>query len=91
MVRHAEETALRNAVFHVNESGRQRVLRERRKNVHAWVKGTVIPVPDEIPDTEVRYNPYVMSHFQDENGTPVYSADLVVFLNNGVYISHRNT
>jgi hypothetical protein len=32
---------LTNATFHVSEPGRQRVLREGRKNVHAVVRGQI--------------------------------------------------
>lgn len=36
---HAESLLLSEATFHVSQKGRERVLREQRKNVHAYVKG----------------------------------------------------
>lgn len=39
VVAHAEAVTLTDALFKVSESGRQRVLREKRKNVHAGVVG----------------------------------------------------
>lgn len=39
---HADTVLLRNAEFVVSEAGRQRVLKERRKNVHAGVRGEVV-------------------------------------------------
>lgn len=39
---HAETVVLADAEFIVNEAGRQRVIREQRKNVHAYVKGTLL-------------------------------------------------
>ena len=39
---HSHRVELKNAKFHVNENGRQRVVREKRKNVHAYVIGTWI-------------------------------------------------
>lgn len=38
VVAHAEDVMLINAVFKVSEAGRSRVLKERRKNVHAGVE-----------------------------------------------------
>lgn len=37
---HSHRVELKDARFHVNENGRQRVVREKRKNVHAYVIGT---------------------------------------------------
>jgi len=39
LVGHASRLLLRDATFKVSEAGRQRVLRERKKNVHAFVRG----------------------------------------------------
>lgn len=39
---HAESAGLLNVTFKVSEAGRQRVLREKRKNVHAGVVGDLI-------------------------------------------------
>ena len=39
---HATEVVLGSATFEVNEAGRQKVLRERKKNVHAFVRGRVV-------------------------------------------------
>jgi hypothetical protein len=39
---HSYRVELKDARFHVNENGRQRVVREKRKNVHAYVIGTWI-------------------------------------------------
>ncbi len=40
---HARIIALENASFVVQPAGRDRVRRENKKNVHAWVRGTVMP------------------------------------------------
>lgn len=39
VVAHAQSVTLHSAGFKVSEAGRQRVLREGRKNVHAFVTG----------------------------------------------------
>jgi hypothetical protein len=47
VVAHASRVALRNVECRVSEAGRQRVLREQRKNVHAGLVGTVYAVEGE--------------------------------------------
>lgn len=42
VVAHAETVSLRDVTFKVSEAGRQRVLREQRKNVHAVVEGKLL-------------------------------------------------
>jgi hypothetical protein len=42
VVAHAETVTLRDATFKVSEAGRQRVLHEQRKNVHAVVRGALL-------------------------------------------------
>lgn len=59
---HTSEIVLTNAKFIVNETGRQRVLREQRKNVHAYVVGYIYPSVSFIGE-EVYYNPYTCSNF----------------------------
>lgn len=44
VVMHADSVAISNPRFVVNESGRQRVLKEQRKNVHAYVEGRLSAV-----------------------------------------------
>lgn len=39
---HCQKISLENATFLVNEAGRQRVLRDKRKNVHAYAEGRVV-------------------------------------------------
>lgn len=86
---HRNEIALRNVNFKVSEAGRQRVLREKRKNVHAFVEGEIesdfIAPPQKFH--QVSYNPYKLdsfftfqrkdSVFTSEDPIPVHSADLV--------------
>lgn len=42
VVGHAESVSMIDCEFKVNESGRQRVLKEKRKNVHAFVIGGIV-------------------------------------------------
>jgi len=64
-------------VFNVSQSGRDRVLREKRKNVHAVVEGTICcPVGIKLIDIGVTYNPYRYHLFHTkEQGTPITSSN----------------
>jgi hypothetical protein len=71
VIAHREIVHLTNAKPKVSEKGRQRVLRERRKNVHAGVVGEW---HQEIPDFEWGvdivfpvYNPYKGGKFVDRD------------------------
>lgn len=51
---------LRNVTFKVSKAGRQRVLREKRKNVHATIKGEPVFPGEYIKGQSwrVKYDPY---------------------------------
>lgn len=55
--------ALRDADFRVSRAGRERVIREQRKNVHAGVAGEWIQDEDFFGTTQVTYNPYKYTTF----------------------------
>ena len=68
VIRHVNEIMLSDVKFRVYEAGRQRVLNEKRKNVHAFIVGNLV---EEVPDdkmTTVRYNPYQLERFHDGSG-----------------------
>ena len=58
---HASKVTLENVTFKVSEAGRQRVLRERKKNVHAFVEGDLVLLGGSKiqPRVLVSYNPYL--------------------------------
>lgn len=80
---HCDYICLRDANFQVSERGRQRTVRNQRKNVHAFVVGYVVLKPAEVPYNfetpwdAVSYNPYQNETFVDKNGHPVHSAHFV--------------
>ena len=83
VIGHAPEVALFDCQFKVSEAGRQRVLKEKRKNVHSRIRGHYIPYKVEcINMRDGYYNPYKTETFVDkENGTAIHKADLVVLVN----------
>lgn len=64
VVRHTNNITLRDVRFKVSEAGRQRVLREKRKNVHAFVEGYVSTSSFDCKSPVViKYNPYRAGSF----------------------------
>lgn len=87
--RHASRVQLRDVRFSVGEAGRQRVLREHAKNVHAGMRGRdgdLEPAFQTRGWRRVTYDPYRYDHFvtvSDER--PVVGASAVV----GVVVDGR--
>lgn len=65
VIKHVNTFHLSDVSFRVSEAGRQRVIREKRKNVHAGIVGYLCD-PRDIPTEnmiEVTYNPYFTPKF----------------------------
>ncbi len=64
VIAHSEYVELENCKFKVSEAGRQRVLREKRKNVHAFVTGDLVSMDyTGICGEMAMYNPYKYDSF----------------------------
>lgn len=78
VIGHRTSLAIDSPTFKVSEAGRQRVIREKRKNVHAGVVGFLTAPYDwtkeEVKWTFVVYNPYVFSSFVTTRGKPVHKS-----------------
>jgi hypothetical protein len=93
VIAHAKAVELVGVTFKVSEAGRQRVIREQRKNVHAGVVGMltsldVHPSTMQIAEamlTPVKYNPYKFRTFvKAVSECPVqYAKRAIVASNNG--------
>jgi len=98
VVDHVQSVHLNNANLVVQPAGHAKVLREQRKNVHAFVRGWVSPpivIMDYImealnkgnelrPTKQVTYNPYKYDSFvYAETETPIYKADHIFLDDNG--------
>jgi hypothetical protein len=78
VVAHTREIQLSSVTLAVQRAGRERVLREKRKNVHAFVRGVWDPTA-ECGEQEVTYNPYLHESFVlRETGDPVFGVDFLV-------------
>jgi len=87
---HSSTVVLNNCKLKVSQAGRERVLKEKRKNVHAGVEGELggfdISGYDLSGFTELTYNPYKYNSFViKENGNPVANAEIIVLINKKIY------
>lgn len=89
VIRHCDSVIIEGAKFIVSQRGRERVLKEKRKNVHAYVRGELKEDIDmEYPDhlgTRVFYDPYKYDSFVLSDKTPVTGAKRVEIHDNRVY------
>lgn len=84
VVAHLHSLTLACAVLIVRPGSRARVLRTGHREVHAWVRGTIVPhagVPAGAG--RIHYRPFLAGHFTDECGRPVVAAASVFFDEDG--------
>ena len=90
VVTHLDSCVVAAAKFVVNQKGRERVLRERKKNVHAFVRGNLLMT--KMPGTiesyvgwdKVSYNPYKGPNFVAQStGEELTQSSLVLLSDEG--------
>ena len=88
VIDYVDSIHIEDATLVVRPAGRARVLKEHKKNVHAFIRG-------ELTDdrfmavglVKVIYNPYEYDHFiRTDNGEAIYEWDKVLFTIHGAYI-----
>jgi len=75
VIKHVNQIHLSQVKFKVSKAGRERVLREKRKNVHAFVYGYEVKSPVLPYMMVVKYNPYKYETFVDGEDNPVFNLD----------------
>lgn len=85
VVLHADAIALWGVTFRVSAAGRARVLATGRKNVHAFVHGTVSGGEDNCI-AGVRYNPRTGPSFADSSGATITHAGAALLTPTGVTV-----
>lgn len=94
VIAHRDRVVLVGCTYKVSQAGRQRVLKEQRKNVHAGVVGywqqdmvdqsldivEAVALKDYTP---VTYNPYKYDSFVNKNNENPVSSSL------GAYLAHK--
>lgn len=78
---------LSSCTFKVSQKGNKRVRQNKRKNVHAFVKGKRIKGVPKAKWKRVSYNPYTMKAFTDQNGNSVYESKYVKLNKKGCWIN----
>lgn len=66
VVCHTDHVTLSNVFFKVSEASRQRVIRDKQRNVHAFICGMVVNFESQAITTnkrDISYNPYKMPYF----------------------------
>ena len=85
---HCETVELQGVQFKISQKGRERVLREKRKNVHAFAIGRYMGNPQAFSgQRQLTYNPYKYTSFVNkESLRPVQSADYAFLAKDGMIL-----
>lgn len=94
VVAHVDSILLSRGMFKVNVAGRNRVLKEKKKNVHAFVIGHVDSVNVDIDvsnNKAVSYNPYKFGHFYFKSDDSMVSVlgydDVYCSVSKGLFVA----
>lgn len=88
VVDRVEEAYFKNAELKVSEAGRQRVLKQQKKNIHAGVKGTRLKTKPKVSMwIKASYDPYKNKSFIDWYTDPVFKAKYAMLNEKGLWIS----
>jgi hypothetical protein len=90
VILHADYVKLDDVEFRVRSGGNEKVRKEKSKNVHAFVIGTLLDyceypcdnIPNPTSDKIVTYDPYKHNSFvYNDSEEPVYNAKRVDMIN----------
>lgn len=89
VVGHTDNLAIAGVRLIVSECLRVQMVAARRRKVHAYAEGILLPYSPDIPLTHtLHYNPYRSGYFTSSPGeTIVESAGFVVVKENVVYVT----
>ena len=98
LISHSDYVKLEDVEFRVRQGGRERVIREKSKNVHSFVIGTLMDycefpcenLPEEPNNNIVTYNPYKYnSYVMKDTEEPIFHANEVEMINlkNKIFIT----
>ena len=95
VVGHCNRLLLNNCSFIVNQKGRKRVIEDKRKNVHAFIRGKIVDsamgsgLDDNNPwPVKVTYNPYKNTSFVSGLGNCLIGALAVFIREDGVWAAY---
>lgn len=92
---HADQIAVENVSFVVQPAGRAKVIREKRKNVHAFVRGhidllSMSPQHHKLGKARrVTYNPYnsLGEFYHVDTGNVATPTPIAILTKSGVWVS----
>jgi hypothetical protein len=87
VIGHTPVINLKDVTFKVSEAGRQRVIREKRKNVHAFVIGYYVNDQEGTESDKATYNPYKYNSFVNDQEQPLNEAKSVTCINKQIRYS----
>lgn len=85
VVAHCTSCTLKNCTFHVSQKVSERVKKTKKREVHAWIKGTIVDKSFMPCKKKVVYNPYINYYFK-YRAKKVLKANMCKIYNTGVYI-----
>jgi len=87
VIDYRDEVDLINVEFKVSEKGRQRVIKEQKKNVHAGVIGDLVnPMALYKELKQVYYNPYTNSTFVEvKTNKPIKKSEYALLKDKKVF------
>jgi hypothetical protein len=82
VIGHSDTVLLSDATGNVSQRGRERVIRDQCKNVHAGIVGTLVHREGEgyFPGSEVTYNPYKYKSFVYKDTESVYCGSQYAYM-----------
>ena len=85
IIKHLDELVLFKCEFRVQPAGRAKVLKEKRKNVHAYVSGELTDFNNtQICIVPASYNPYKFDYFyKKSDSSKIEYCQAVAFLTDG--------
>jgi hypothetical protein len=83
---HLERAILTDVVTKVSQAGRQKVIQDKQKNVHAFILAKYyVPIPVDrrvVRSEEIYYNPYEQSTFSENKNGPTFTGCEFALLDN---------
>lgn len=86
VIEHRDVVTLINVRFIVSQAGRSRVLKEKKKNVHAFADGILVNNLISEKKYQITYNPYKFPYFYYKNDESIaLVADKIVLENKKIF------